>query len=163
MVGRCRWSCLPNFSHLAPLPFFFLRTLSGVSRECEKTTLFTVDGMGVVGWASLSGVTYSSLTQFQKMRPSVWLELGVCPSGRRKNAIHFFSRAVCHFASSASASSDNENRKEKIYVPMLFAASPSSVYWADKKAAASIYFLYLSPDAEKQSPRAQFHFKSCRV
>ena len=71
LVGRCRWSCLPNFSHLAPLPFFFLRTLSGVSRECEKTTLFTVDGMGVVGWASLSGVTYSSLTQFQKMRPSV--------------------------------------------------------------------------------------------
>ena len=47
-VGRsvCRWSCLPNFSHLVPLPSFpFLRTLdwSGVSRECEKTTLFTMN------------------------------------------------------------------------------------------------------------------------
>ena len=86
VVGVVGGVCLPNFSHLVPLPSpqfssFLLPADTGVERvsgECEKTTLFNMDRWmdGSVllggGWAraSLSGVTYS---QHPKNAPSlVW-------------------------------------------------------------------------------------------
>lgn len=68
------------------------------------------------GWASLSGVTYSSHSP-RKMRLTLrgWSVAGQ----QRKNAFHFFSPFVISLRRRRRPP-DNENRKEKIYVPMLF-------------------------------------------
>ena len=114
------WSVVP----LPPISsLFLLRTdtaLSGSSRECEKTTLFTMNWReeDVGGWVGVTFRCHLQLTQSPKNAPHPSrMERGWSAAGKKRFS---FLLAVCHFASSSSSSPDNENRKEKIYVPMLF-------------------------------------------
>ena len=109
----------------------------------------------VGGWASLSGVTYSSHSP-RKMRLTLrgWSVAGQ----QRKNAFHFFSPFVISLRRRRRPP-DNENRKEKIYVPMLFLLR---VLGRQKGR------LHLFPPSSPRRRRgetipAQFHFKSGRV
>ena len=106
------------------------------------------------GWASLSGVTYSSHSP-RKMRLTLrgWSVAGQ----QRKNAFHFFSPFVISLRRRRPP--DNENRKEKIYVPMVF---------LPRVLVRQKGRLHLFPPSSPRRRRgetipAQFHFKSGRV
>ena len=84
------------------------------------------------GWVLLGGrhfpVSLTAHTVPKNAPLHGWNVASFLPAARsvEKNAIHFFSPFVILLRRRRP---DNENRKEKIYVPMLFALPPSlSVY-----------------------------------